>query len=166
MEQDNVSCLVYCSSSQVSEPLKGTLKWTTQKHYTHTHPCYRYSAPGQQAQRRNLPGNSLHIASGLAMQSMDQQSMPSVIQVLTLLAPRVSSSVLAPSVGAHIALASSPACLLCWAPLVHSFFTVNMKQMPAFNTGVHCFGMLVSVLPLQCFYEGLPDYFERYILCV
>lgn len=107
--------------AQVSEPLKGTLKWTTQKHYTHTHPCYRYSAPRQQAQRRNLPRNSLHIVSGFAVLSMDQQSMTSVIQVLTLLTPRVSSSVLALHLwGAHrshlLQHVSS-----AWAPLVHSF---------------------------------------------
>lgn len=122
--------------AQVSEPLKGILKLTAQKHYTHTHPCYRYSAPRQQAQWRNLPRNSFHIASGFAVLSMDQQSMTSVIQVLTLLTPRVSSSVLALHLwGAHrshlLQHVSS-----AWAPLVHSFSTVNMKQMPAFNSGV------------------------------
>lgn len=153
MKHDNVSYLVSCISSP-SVWASERLSEVNHSETPHTHPSLlQILCTTHQAQRRNLPGNSLHIASGLAVLSMDQQGMTSVIQALTLLAPRVCSSVQALHLwGAHrshrLQHVSS-----AWAPLLHSFSTVNMKQMPAFNSGVHFFGMLVSVLlPLQCFF--------------
>lgn len=128
--------------AQVSEPLKGTLKWTTQKHYTH--PSMLQIRCTKATGTVKLPSHSVRLGRAehgpaeydLCNPGAHPAGSPSV--GCTRLLQRVSSA---------------------WAPLVHSFSTFTMKQMPVFSTGDHSFGMLVSVLPLQCFYEGLPGIF-------
>lgn len=159
-------CPVYpVYQAQVSEPLKGSLKWTTRKHRTHPSLlqilCTTASGTAEEFASK-LPSHSIRLGRAEHGPAGYDLCNPGAH-------PAGSQGVLfcaaSPSVG-RTSLSSSPH-VSAWAPPPHSFSTVNMKQMPAFNSSVHFFGMLVSVLfPLQCFYEGLPGYFERCILCV